>query len=56
MQKTEVSDNTEQNTEPDKEDEEQESTGMPWWGILLIAVAAAGIGVGGTVLAVNKKK
>lgn len=56
MQETEVSDNTEQNTEPDKADEEQESTGMPWWGILLIAVAAAGVGVVGTVLAVNKKK
>ena len=34
----------------------QNDKGMPWWGILLIAVAAAGAGVGITVVVLKKKK
>jgi len=33
----------------------QNDKGMPWWGILLIAVAAAGAGVGITVVVLKKK-
>ena len=34
----------------------QNDKGMPWWGILLIALAAAGAGVGITVVVLKKKK
>ena len=34
----------------------QNDKGMPWWGILLIAVAAASAGVGITVVVLKKKK
>lgn len=59
---------TEPPTEPSKGDEAvnpttneadekdaQRKTGMPWWGILLIAVAAASAGVGITVVVLKKK-
>lgn len=60
---------TEPPTEPSKGDEAvnpttnkadekdaQRKTGMPWWGILLIAIAAAGAGVAITILVLKKKK
>ena len=60
---------TEPPTEPSKGDEAvnpttneadekdaQRKTGMPWWGILLIAIAAAGTGVAITILVLKKKK
>lgn len=34
----------------------QESGGMPWWAVLLIALAATGTGVGVTVFILTKKK
>ena len=37
-------------------EKDEGSKGMPWWGILLIALAAAGAGVGGTFLILKKKK
>lgn len=53
-------DDTKEDTKPDttpsEKDDEQKQEGMPWWGILLIAVAAAGIGVAVTILVLKKKK
>lgn len=51
---TTPSDNTE-TTAPDKTDDENKG-GMPWWAILLIVVAVAGISVGVTVIVLKKKK
>ena len=34
----------------------QNDNGMPWWGILLIALVAAGAGVGITIFVLKKKK
>ncbi len=42
----------------DKEQEQNEyekEKGMPWWGIALIALAAAGVGVGGTIVVLKRK-
>ena len=47
---------TKPDTTPSEKDDEQKQEGMPWWGILLIAVAAAGIGVAVTILVLKKKK
>ena len=59
---------TEAPTEPSKGDEEvkpttnetdkkdaQRKTGMPWWGILLIALGSAGVGAGIVIVIVKKK-
>ncbi len=42
-------------TAPDDTDGENKG-GMPWWAILLIVVAVAGISVGVTVIVLKKKK
>ena len=47
---------TKPDTTPSEKDDEQKQEGMPWWGALLIAVAAAGIGVAVTILVLKKKK
>ena len=37
-----------------KPTQKNENKGMPWWGILLIAVGAAGVGVGATYMVLLK--
>ena len=51
---TTAPDNTE-TTAPDKTDDENNG-GMPWWAILLIVIAVAGVSVGVTVIVLKKKK
>lgn len=48
------SDNTE-TPAPDKTGDENNG-GMPWWGIVLIALVSVGVGVGLTVIIIKKKK
>lgn len=52
---TDGTETTEPTDTADK-NEGQNDKGMPWWGILLIALAAAGAGVGITVVVLKKKK
>ena len=43
-------------TDPDPDPDGETPAGMPWWGILLIAVAAAGVGAAVVILVVKSKK
>jgi hypothetical protein len=43
-------------TDEANENDAQKKDGMPWWGILLIALGAAGAGVAVTVILMKKKK
>lgn len=40
---------------PDEPEIPEKNTGMPWWGILLITLAASGLGCGATFLVLKKK-
>ena len=54
---TDKSDITDTSSETDNNSENNtRSDGMPWWGIVLIALASAGVGVGLTVIIIKKKK
>ena len=43
-------------TTPSDKTDDENNGGMPWWGILLIVIAVAGISVGVTVIVLKKKK
>lgn len=43
-------------TTPSSDQESQNNEAMPWWGVLLIALGAAGAGVGVTIMILKKKK
>lgn len=55
--------NTENPTKPEKtkrddrksENEEASDTGVPWWALVLIGVAAAGVGAGTAIVLIKKK-
>ena len=54
---TDKSDITDTSSETDGNSENNtRSDGMPWWGIVLIALVSAGVGVGLTVIIIKKKK
>lgn len=40
----------------DEKNNGQNDKGMPWWGIMLIALVAAGVGAGITIVVLKKKK
>ncbi len=40
----------------DEDNDKKTEKGMPWWAVALIALASLGIGVGGTLLVLSKKK
>lgn len=42
-----------ESTDPTTENDSQNDKGMPWWGILLIALAVAGVGVGITIVPIR---
>jgi hypothetical protein len=53
---TDGTESTNPTTDTTGKNDEQKPQGMPWWGILLIALATAGAGVGVTILVQKKKK
>ena len=53
---TDGTESTDPTTDTTNKNDSQNDKGMPWWGILLIAFAAAGIGVAVTILVLKKKK
>jgi hypothetical protein len=53
---TDGTESTNPTTDTTGKNDEQKPQGMPWWGILLIALATAGAGAGVTILVQKKKK
>ena len=53
---TDGTESTDPTTDTTDKNDGQNDKGMPWWGILLIALVAAGAGVGITVVVLKKKK
>ena len=53
---TDGTESTDPTTDTTGANGDQNGKGMPWWGILLIALVAAGAGVGITIFVLKKKK
>lgn len=56
IEPTDGTESTDSTTDTTGANGDQNGKGMPWWGILLIALVAAGAGVGITIFVLKKKK